>query len=149
MRTSVVLVAAYGFVTVLCFRSLARLRHRSLPSVKLDMFNPSDVSGLPVGSRMAASCSTENILEPKSSEPQRTTITSSESEGQISRIADGAGQSSAAESVQSKFNLSPRMRRREICPLTTRRPLTSTGSSIDRLSDISVDSYIELTDTSR
>ena len=114
----------------------------------MDMFIPPVTSITPGPPRMVASRSTENILEAEAAIPQRNMMTSSESDGQISRYVDDSTRS-ASDSVQSKLNLSPRMRRHENSPLTRRRPLNSTGSSIDRLSDASVDSSNELTDTSR
>jgi hypothetical protein len=124
-----------------------RIRHRSLPSVKMDMFVPPVTSVTPGPPRMVASRSTENILEAETAKSPRSMMMSSESDGHISRYIDDSAHS-ATDSVQSKLNLSPRMRRKNNSPLNRRHPLNSTGSSIDRLSDASVDSSNELTDTS-
>ena len=128
-------------------RSITRMRHRSLPSAKLEMFLSSTTQSLP--RRTAISRSTENILELESPKPKRNAMTSSESEGQISRLRRNPDQSLTTSSIQSNFNLSPRMSRKDRSPLAHSYQSGSMGSSADQLSDVSVDSLNEPTDTSR
>ncbi|XP_062515023.1 uncharacterized protein LOC134190584 isoform X2 [Corticium candelabrum] len=127
-------------------KSITRMRHRSLPSAKLEMFLSSTTQSLP--RRTAISRSTENILELESPKPKRNAMTSSESEGQISRLRRNPDQSLTTSSIQSNFNLSPRMSRKDRSPLAHSYQSGSMGSSADQLSDVSVDSLNEPTDTS-